>query len=79
MLLAAEGAPSVFEDIRKSRPDLEMHTISSFDDCINTGSTAAHYPYERDYERGQHDPILVIHTSGTAGTHAMIDSEGADA
>jgi hypothetical protein len=70
-LLAAEGATSVFEDIRNSRPDLRLLTLPSFDECLNTGGTAVHYPYERDYEEAQHDPILILHTSGTTGMHPL--------
>ena len=72
-LLAAEGATSVFDDIRKSRPDLQMLTIPSFDECINTN---VHYPYQIEYEVGQHNQILILHTPGATSLHRMTDIGG---
>ncbi|KAI3391610.1 hypothetical protein diail_7040 [Diaporthe ilicicola] len=53
------------KDILSSRP-MKHEVIPELEELLEGGSVP-HYPYEKTYEEAQHDPYLILHTSGTTG------------
>lgn len=52
-------------DILSARP-MKHAVIPALDDLLEW-EQVPHYPYEKTYEEAQHDPYIVLHTSGTTG------------
>lgn len=52
-------------DILSRRP--MKHAVVPALDTLLEGDQVPHYPYEKTYEEAEHDPYLVLHTSGTTG------------
>lgn len=46
-------------------PALVIETIPSFDQML--GSNPAPYPYEKEFDDAENEPILVLHSSGSTG------------
>ncbi|POS78668.1 hypothetical protein DHEL01_v202945 [Diaporthe helianthi] len=62
-LFTAQGVH--VKDILASRP-MESTVIPELEDLLEAGPVP-HYPYEKTFEEAEHDPYLVLHTSGTTG------------
>ncbi|KAI1821167.1 acetyl-CoA synthetase-like protein [Xylaria intraflava] len=82
LLFTSEVAPIV-KAIQALSPTLEVHSIPSF--CEMMESSSKSYPYEKSFEEARDDPIVVLLSSGstglpkpivmTHGTFATIDNQ----
>lgn len=62
-LFTAQGVH--VKDILASRP--MTHTVIPELEVLLEVGTVPHYPYEKTFEEAEHDPYLILHTSGTTG------------
>lgn len=62
-LFTAQGVH--VKDILASRP-MTHAVIPELEVLLEVG-TVPHYPYEKTFEEAEHDPYLILHTSGTTG------------
>lgn len=62
-MLSAPGAK--VDQVLSKRP-MHHHIIDTFDSWVRQESVE-HYPYNKTFEEGAHDPFIVIHTSGSTG------------
>lgn len=62
-LFTAQGVH--VKDILASRP--MNHTVIPELEVLLQPGHVPHYPYEKTFEEAEHDPYLILHTSGTTG------------
>lgn len=62
-LFTAQGVH--VKDILASRP--MTHTVIPELEVLLESGSVPHYPYEKTFEEAEHDPYLILHTSGTTG------------
>lgn len=62
-LFTAQGVHA--KDILTSRP--MKHTVIPELEVLLDSGPVPHYPYEKTFEEAEHDPYLILHTSGTTG------------
>lgn len=62
-LFTAQGVH--VKDILASRP--MRHTVIPELEVLLESGPVPHYPYEKTFEEAEHDPYLILHTSGTTG------------
>ncbi|KAG6993745.1 abhydrolase domain-containing protein mpaH [Physcia stellaris] len=63
-LLAPEPRPPVTNAILETC-ELQVLKVPTIEDLFD--SDFAHYPYEKNFENARHEPLVVLHTSGTTG------------
>lgn len=62
-LFTAQGVH--VKDILSSRQ--MTHTVIPELEALLESGPVPHYPYEKTFEEAEHDPYLILHTSGTTG------------
>ena len=63
-LLAPELRPPVTNAILEAC-ELQVLKVPTIEDLFERDF--AHYPYEKSFENARHEPLVVLHTSGTTG------------
>lgn len=64
ILLVPETRPPVVEEILGALP-LQIVRIPSNEDLFDR--SYPHYPFEKTFEQARHEPLVVLHTSGSTG------------
>lgn len=71
-LFTAQGVHA--KDILNCRP--MKHTVIPELEVLLDSGPVPQYPYEKTFEEAEHDPYLILHTSGTTGQPVSVFSSG---
>lgn len=66
VLLSAAGV-HVRDILAAKEKDLVHFRIPELDDLLNEETSVQPFPYTKTYEEAAHDPIFILHSSGTSG------------
>ncbi|GAW27362.1 putative NRPS-like enzyme [Rosellinia necatrix] len=73
LVYTAEVAPLI-KPLINLLPALRTEALPSFDQMLC--SNPQPYPYEKDFDHAENEPILVLHSSGSTGTHFRLQPPG---
>ncbi|KAB2571209.1 Non-canonical non-ribosomal peptide synthetase FUB8 [Lasiodiplodia theobromae] len=67
VLLRGPRAGSMVQDILEARPKMRCVTVPEPGDWMREKGQVKRYPYDKSWEQGKDDPVIVLHSSGSTG------------
>lgn len=53
------------QELKEERPGMVAVLMPSLDELLE--SRPNHFPYEKDFDHAENDPVIICHTSGSTG------------
>ncbi len=60
------------QELEEERPSIVAIPMPSLDELLE--SRPNRYPYDKDFDEVEDDPIIIVHTSGSTGKATAIES-----
>lgn len=71
-LFHASEMTAVTKPLKADIPNLKAVEVASLDDLLKTPASTEHYQYEETFENAEHNPCLILHSSGASGDPKLV-------